>query len=306
MEKLYSEIEKWMVSYKKNSVKPTTYDRLLVSLELMSKYEISDIPLEMLGEDDIQEYINKLVEDDYALTTIKKQLHLIGEFITYANLKGLISRPIHKGAQLPSESSVNKHKRQAISYDKDEQKKLRCVLQRFNNPASNAITLMLESGMRVGEALALEWSDVDWRRRAIRVSKTVVRITSKKESYVQNGAKSFTSNRTIPLSTTAFELLTEMHQSDESGSRYIFHDEDGRYLTYEAMRWWTKKTCREARVPYLGLHVFRHTFATNCYERGCDVKRLSKLLGHSDVTITYNVYIHLFGDALEELRSVVG
>ena len=54
------------------------------------------------------------------------------------------------------------------------------------------------------------------------------------------------------------------------------------------------------------MHAFRHTFATNCYERGCDVKILSKLLGHSDVAITYNIYIHLYGDALEEMRRVVG
>ena len=59
-------------------------------------------------------------------------------------------------------------------------------------------------------------------------------------------------------------------------------------------------------LPYLGMHAFRHTFATNCYERGCDVKILSKLLGHSDVAITYNIYIHLYGDALEEMRRVVG
>ena len=54
------------------------------------------------------------------------------------------------------------------------------------------------------------------------------------------------------------------------------------------------------------MHVFRHTFATNCYYRGCDVKILSKLLGHSSVTVTYNTYIHLFGDALEEMRAVLG
>ena len=66
------------------------------------------------------------------------------------------------------------------------------------------------------------------------------------------------------------------------------------------------KACDLAGVKYLGQHVFRHTFATNCYARGCDVKVLSKLLGHSDVTITYNTYIHLFGDALEEMRKVIG
>lgn len=57
---------------------------------------------------------------------------------------------------------------------------------------------------------------------------------------------------------------------------------------------------------FLGQHVFRHTFATNYYNRSCDVKILSKLLGHADVSVTYNVYIHLYGDALEETRSVFG
>lgn len=55
-----------------------------------------------------------------------------------------------------------------------------------------------------------------------------------------------------------------------------------------------------------GNHALRHTCATNCYNRGCDVKILSKLLGHADVSITYNIYIHLYGDALEEMRSVIG
>ncbi|MGI6168933.1 MAG: tyrosine-type recombinase/integrase [Christensenellales bacterium] len=53
------------------------------------------------------------------------------------------------------------------------------------------------------------------------------------------------------------------------------------------------------------MHVFRHTFATNCYYRGCDVKIPSKLLGHADVNIPYNTYIHLFGDALEEMWAIV-
>ncbi len=77
-------------------------------------------------------------------------------------------------------------------------------------------------------------------------------------------------------------------------------------MSYEALRYQIQIACDQAGVPYKGQHVFRHTFATNCYYRGCDIKILSKLLGHSDVTVTYNTYIHLYGDALEEMRSVVG
>ena len=306
MNNLYDEINNWMVMYKEKSVKPSTYDRMLTSLKLMERYDISGIDVRNLRTSDIQDYVNKLVDDRYALSTIKKQYHLIGAFIEYANLTDLIAKPIHKGVRLPSESVVKKSKKEVFFYNTDEQKALKKILFRADSPAYSVALMMLETGMRVGEALALCWSDVDWRRRAIRISKTVVRIADQKRSYVQQSAKSYTSNRTIPLSKEAFDLLSWLNKTDRCESDFIFHDENGKRLSYETLRWWTKKACCEAGVPYYGQHVFRHTFASNCYQRGCDVKKLSKLLGHSDVTITYNVYIHLFGDELEELRSVLG
>lgn len=305
MSSLYDEINNWMVMHKEKSVKPSTYDRMLTSLKLMERYDISWVDVSDLRTSDIQDYVNRLVDDNYALSTIKKQYHLIGAFVEYANLTDLISKPIHKGVRLPSESVVKKSKKDVFFYSDDEQKALKRVLFRADSPAYNVILIMLETGMRIGEALALCWSDIDWRRRAVRISKTVVRIADQKRSYVQQSAKSYTSNRTIPLSKEAFELLDWIKRTDESMSDFIFHDENGKRLSYEALRWWTKKACDEAEVPYYGQHVFRHTFASNCYQRGCDVKKLSKLLGHSDVTITYNVYIHLFGDELEALRSVL-
>ena len=58
-------------------------------------------------------------------------------------------------------------------------------------------------------------------------------------------------------------------------------------------------------IAYKGEHIFRHTFATNCYYKGMDVKILSKLLGHADVNITYNIYVHLYGDGFDEMYSAL-
>ena len=218
---------------------------------------------------------------------------------------GGLTRPIHKAVKLPSEMTVKKHKKEVIAYTKNEQKVLERVLKRFDSPAYYAVLLMLETGMRVGEVLALGWDDIDWERRAVKIRKTVVRIVDKKRSYIQNTAKSYSSNRTIPLSRDALDILKWIKDTDGCPSETIVHDENGERLSYEVLRWWTQKACDEAGVKYHGQHVFRHTFATRCYEKGCDVKMLSRLLGHADVTITYNVYIHLFGDALEEMRAVV-
>ena len=303
---LLEAIREWMVNYKQTSVKPATYDRLVGSAKLMENYEVSSIPIEDLTVNDLQKYVNSLVYDGYALTTIKKQIHLISGYIGYANLYGIITKPIHKGVRLPSESVVKKPKRQVVAYTQDEQKALKQIFWSGESPAYYAALMMLETGMRVGEALALTWLDIDWNRKAVRISKTVVRLGDSGRSYVQDGAKSFTSNRTIPLSKDAYDLLKWMKTNDSDQSGFIFHNTRGDHLTYEALRWWIKRACDEAGVPYYGQHVFRHTFATNCYEKGCNVKVLSKFLGHADVSITYNIYIHLFGDAVEEMRSIVG
>ena len=70
-------------------------------------------------------------------------------------------------------------------------------------------------------------------------------------------------------------------------------------------RYQTRKACEEAGIEFRGEHVFRHTFATNCYHKGIDVKILSRLLGHADVNITYNLYIHLYGDGFDEIYSAL-
>lgn len=306
MKKLKEAIYEWLVSYKKNSVKASTYDRLLVSLDMIEKYPVSRVSIDEISSNELQEYVNQLVDDGYALSTIKKQIHLIGAWVTHANLIGIISKPIHKGVKLPTESSVKKSKKEVIAYSHEEQEALKAVLYKGDSIAYYAAIIMMETGMRVGEVLALCWSDINWVRKAVRIDKTVVRLGDSRRCYIQKGAKSYTSNRTIPLSTEAYDLLKYMKETSTDYSDFIFHNTRGDFLTYETLRWWIKKACDEAGVPYYGQHVFRHTFATNCYEKGCDVKVLSKFLGHSDVTITYNVYIHLFGDALEEMRLIVG
>lgn len=300
-DRLIKDIYHWLYIYKKNSVKMSTFDRLETSYHLLARYSIAYVRLDELTEDVIQNHINELVDDGYSLSTIHKQYHLLTAFIEYAMVKGWILRPIHKAVRLPSRQAVKKRERDIYSYTPEEQAKLRNVLENSENPAYLAALVMMNTGMRVGECLALGWEDIDWFRRSIRISKTFVRLGNRNKQFVQDGAKSFASNRTIPMSDAVGHIFTRLRQT--RASDFVFHDENGEPLSYEAMRWWVTKACEEADVTYFGMHVFRHTFATNCYRKGCDVKLLSKILGHSDVAVTYNTYIHLFGDGLEEMRK---
>lgn len=84
-----------------------------------------------------------------------------------------------------------------------------------------------------------------------------------------------------------------------------FETEKQQRLSYKALRYQLKKACAAADVPYKGEHVLRHIFTANCYHKGIDVKILSKLSGHSDVNITNNIYIHLYGDGFDELYDAL-
>lgn len=303
--KIHDAVKIWLETYKRNSVKPTTYDRLVTEYNMLLNYSISQIDVKDLTTEDIQRYINSLVDAGYSLSTIKKQYHLIGAYLDHAIMSDVISKPLHKAVQLPSQAVVKKKKREIDVYSDLEQEALRRVLNTQQRDGYAAVIIMLEAGLRVGEALSLTWNDILWNRRAVRINKTLARLANKHQMYVQDGAKSYTSNRTVPLSTAAMQTLNKIRGNSYNGDSYVFHDENGLPISYNALRYQIKIACNEAHVPYKGMHVFRHTFATNCYYRGCDVKILSKLLGHADVAITYNIYVHLFGDALEEMRSVI-
>lgn len=302
-------IGEWLECYKKKSVKALTYDRLLISFKLMTKYPISDWPVNEIDSRLMQKYLNQLATDGYSMSTIKKQFNLLTAYWKHAMALGEIERPIFLGVSLPSEAALVTKSREIETYSHEEQNRMLDILQTFNHPQYAVVILMLETGMRIGEVLGLSWIDILWNRRAVSVKSTLIRLSSEPGmTFVQNTPKSKTSRRTIPLSDTAYDTLKRLYDRSKTKRGLIFAKEDDPSLpySYSSVEFHTRKVCKILDIPYRGLHAFRHTFATNCYDRGCDVKILSKLLGHADVAITYNIYIHLYGDALEEMRKALG
>ena len=306
---LYIAIEEWLDIYKKNSVKPLTYDRLVISSRLLRRDPISEFPVDEIDCDMMQRYIGRLASDGYSISTIKKQFNLLTAYWKHGMSRGAIDKPVYLGVRLPIGASEEIARDEVRTYSPEEQAKLYHQLMMLEKQQYGVIVLMLEEGLRVGEALALRWEDVLWSRRAIKIRRTLVRMSNKPGvTYVQNSPKSKTSRRTIPLSDRAMEVLKKLKERCEEEVGYIFAKDDDSSLpySYSSVEFHIRTLCKDLGISYKGMHAFRHTFATNCYNRGCDVKILSKLLGHADVAITYNIYIHLYGDALEEMRKVIG
>ena len=302
---LTSYIAEWLATFKETTVKQSTYDRLLTSVKALEGFTIASMPIGEITCIDIQQYVNDLTKRGYGLSTIKKQMRIVTAPLKQASALHIIPADPGIGIRLPSRYNVSKPERLIEAYNTQEQTALLNVLSSGRRTGYFAIALMIETGLRVGEVLALRWQDVQLTRTRINVRNTVVRLANKKQSFVQDSVKSESSRRTIPLTPEAINILEEQYA--RRVNEWVFVNDDGERLSYEALRYQTRKACEEAGIEYRGEHVFRHTFATNCYHKGIDVKILSRLLGHADVNITYNLYIHLYGDGFDEMyEALVG
>ena len=297
-------VERWLTEEKEMDVKPSTYDRLKTSLIALREFRFSAIPICDITPGDNRNYIRQLINRGYGYSTIKKQMQIVAAPMRYAADKGYIEFNPCAGIKVPSKTRVTKTSKEIIAYTPSEQDALIRIFKERHYRGCEALWFMMETGLRVGECLALRWCDVNTRTRKLAVRATVVNLAHDRISYIQKDAKSKSSNRVIPLSIRAIDILNRIGEG-RTDEGFIFLGNNGQRLTYEALRYQCQKACDLAGVDYHGLHVFRHTFATNLYYKGIDVKILSKLLGHADTGITYNIYIHLYGSGFDEMLSAV-
>jgi len=298
---LHTYISLWLDLFKKNEVKPGTYDRLVGSNESLGKYEIGHERVCDVSALDVQFYINQIAKEGYSFSTIKKQLELLRASLRKAvSLKIIPSNPADE-VGLPNKNMIKKPK-DVLAYNDKEQKRLQqYIAEHPDNNAVLCVAFMIETGLRSGEALALRWSEVNIDKHRCHVCATVINPHIPSKAYVQDTPKTDASIRTVPLNVRATAILNMLKK--RASSEFVFGTD--KRLEYPTLIRAIKKMCKESKVPYRGAHVFRHTFATNCYYKGIDIKILSKLLGHSDVKVTYNTYINLYGDGFDDMYAAL-
>lgn len=178
---------------------------------------------------------------------------------------------------------------------KSEQCRLENYICNNLNQKSVGLLLALYTGLRIGELCSLKWSSIDFENKILTVNATVQRIqqldTENKTTVVIGEPKSTSSVRSIPLSMAIVNALKTL-SPDVLSQAYIL---SGSALSPIEPRSYTnyfKRCLKECNISDINFHALRHTFATRCVEAGVDIKSLSEILGHSDVKITLNRYVH--------------
>lgn len=172
----------------------------------------------------------------------------------------------------------------------NDQKRIIAVLYSNMDLFKMAVLAVLFTGLRLGELCALKWTDIDFESKTLTVNRTVQRLYAMgygtKTILMETAPKSGHSRREVPLPATALELFIKFRNDNE----YVFGG--NKPMEPRTMQYHFKKILKEAGLAATNFHILRHTFSTNCIEDGMDVKSLSELLGHSDVQITLNRYVH--------------
>ncbi len=164
------------------------------------------------------------------------------------------------------------------------------------NPTSRTIALMIAfcTGMRIGEVCGIKWEDVDIDKKAIHVKRTIIRTQKdgSRETFLYIGStKTSSGTRDIPLVKNLIPILRKW-KSFHGDEKYVAScgDVPAEPNTY---RKWSKEFMQSIGIKQiLKFHAIRHTFATNLIEAGVDVKSVSTMMGHSDISTTLDLYVH--------------
>jgi integrase len=173
--------------------------------------------------------------------------------------------------------------------------------------------LLVHTGLRRGEALALQWSDVDLDRGLLRVRGTLNRVQGR---LLVTEPKTAKSRRFIPLSSPAERLLhsiaaAQAEERQHAGSLwqetgFVFTTETGEPCDPRNALRALKVAAARAGLPHAGLHTLRHSAASVLLSAGVPLKVVSEILGHSSVAITGDVYGHVAPDVSREAVATLG
>lgn len=173
-----------------------------------------------------------------------------------------------------------------------------------------AYYLAFFTGMRIGEVLGLKWEDVDFENKIMHVKHT---ITLNKGEYVLGPVKTESSDRLIPISDSVIkELLNHKNHSQHTSETMVFQTRKGKIVWPYTLRYIMKRICEELDLPLIRFHDIRRTHTSILIDEGVSPKVVSQRLGHSDVSITLNIYTDVFderqveaSDKIDEILNVV-
>lgn len=298
----------WLMNYIKPSTKEKTYSRYadVVYQHLIPK--LGDYELQELTPLIVQRYITELLQNGNLKTGQGLSANSVNSIITV--IQG--SMATAHLLELTDRYEMDKLKRPKAKekpiecFTPTEQKQIEQAVMSDKREKMKGIILCLYTGLRIGELLALEWSDIDFGKAELTVSKTCHDGKNKDGVFcrITDTPKTSHSRRVIPLPKQILPFLREMKK--HSTSQFVVSGEKDAILSVRSYQRSFELIQKKLGIPRRGFHALRHTFATRAIECGMDIKSLSEILGHKNPMITLNRYVHSLMDHKRAMMDKLG
>jgi len=297
-------LEYWLEDVYKVSVRPTTFRNCRVVVHKYLIPGLGHIKLQKLTAQHVQSFYAKRLREGITASRMKNIHAALYTALEHARRMKLVSINVCVDVQLPQ---PERHEQQPLTPEQ-----ARLLLQKVKeHQLEGLLTLALGTGMREGELLGLRWSDVDLEKGVLRVARTLTYVNG----FVEGEPKTAKGKRTILLpqfviGTLKRHRVTQLEKRLVAGVAWVdrdlvFPDDDGDFLLAVKLLRRFYKLLQEVGLPRIRFHDLRHSAATLLLSLGVPAKVVQELLGHSNISITMDVYSHVLPsmqkDAMEKM-----
>lgn len=308
-------IRDWLSLYKKNALAPSSYRSIEFDVEHYVNPHIGSIQLGRLTTDDIQAMIGALVRDERSLSVISRARSAVDSCLKKAvQLHDIPYNPC-SAVEMPSSKKNEQLSKKPICVLSDDEIKqyVGAATCKWSNGVDRhrigwGFVLVLSTGIRKGEAAALEWSDIDFAKQTMHISRNAVLINDEKadsgrktKQIIQSSTKTSHGNRFIPLNKTAIFALEQL-KLVTGAYRYVLGVSAADPINVSTLTAMHSRIMKGTQIQRqnnvkMGMHALRHTFCSYMImstDPLMDVKTISEIMGHADINITLDVYGHVF------------
>lgn len=253
-----------------------------------------------------QNIFTKMAEEGYRTSTLYQTRITIYNMLEFARENDVI---LNNPCKRSVKSNMGKPSQKKKALTVETQK--RFLQQAKGQSYENQFRFILQTGLRTGELVGLKWEDVNFENKTLKIERSMEYRYSVGEWRVGE-PKSKSGYRTIPLTDEAIRILMAQKKKNMKIKEisiewvdYIFLSRKGEPVknsTYDTALF---KICEKAEIDKFSMHVLRHTFATRCIEGGMIPKTLQKILGHSNIGITMNLYVDITEEQKQKEIDIV-
>ncbi|MEZ5079650.1 MAG: tyrosine-type recombinase/integrase [Thermoleophilia bacterium] len=285
--------EEWARTYTgrtSRGIRPTTLEDYVRDLEVHVLPVFGHRRLAEIEPRHIKVLAADLAAEGRAPSTVRNIMAPVRALFATAVEDGVIRMNPCAGLRLPGGTSPDRHAR-ALTEDE-----LSRLITETPEEWRLLVSFLAQTGLRVGELIALRWDDVDLERRRVHVRRRLYKgeIDAPKSSY---------GIRDIPLSPALTDALADWRSESPYGedSDLVFPTRVGTGHTgSNLLRRVVKPAAVRAGVPWAGMHTLRHTCASMLFRSGWNAKQVQMVLGHHSPAFTMSTYVHLIPEDLPE------